>query len=593
MRAQPKPLLAAALAAAAIAAAAAARAEDDWLRLQTPRFGVVSQLDEGTTRRWAVEFDQFIDTLQRVFAVDDSALPPLTIVLFENQRAFNPYRPRNAQGEQADIVGFFANRGTWSVIGIPSKGSEEMRLTVYHEAVHWFLSADPTERPVWFEEGLAETFSTFEIKGKKARLGLPARVNLDYLQYTGMRPLEELIGATRDEAHARAGYYPQAWAFVHYLLFGNNGELRGKLTEFLRLQRETDVDTAFTTAFGVPYRGMTNDLRAYVDRGRYFVTEVDVADRSAEMSVSAAAPAAVEFALARLAAAGNNDELARRHLDAVVARAPNAAPVYELRAQLAQKADDRAALGADLDRAIELGSTDAIVYAMKASLLLEQHVHPTAPFYEALDAGVARTIADLFSRSIELTARSSKNVYEGYVRALANVGAATERDDATLARGRLAFPSDGFVLAGQAIVEQLRGNLPEASRLVRRARSEPFTLTGNQRRAVNDLHMSWFVDLVSGVQNRPGPEKTAEIAALLAEQLADPSLAEGQRRRFERLETDFRGLVRLNDVRAALDRGRRDEARAILTELAADEAGSSFARREAERLLEQLSAAPR
>src|SRR5690606_5598922 len=242
--------------------------------------------------------------------------------------------------EQADIVGFFANHGTWSVIGIPAKGKEEMRSTVYHEAVHWFLSADPTERPVWFEEGLAETFSTFEIKGKKGRLGLPAQENVDYLQYVGVRPLEEVIAATRDEAHTRVGYYPQAWAFVHYLLFGSNGELRSKLTEFLRLQRGTDVDTAFTTAFGVPYRGLTNDLRAYVERGRYFVAEVEVPDRGAEMSVSAAPAASVEFALARLAAVGNNDELARRHLDAVVARAPNAAPVYELKAMLSQKADD-------------------------------------------------------------------------------------------------------------------------------------------------------------------------------------------------------------------------------------------------------------
>jgi hypothetical protein len=48
-------------------------------------------------------------------------------------------------------------------------------------------------------------------------------------------------------------------------------------------------------------------------------------------------------------------------------------------------------------------------------------------------------------------------------------------------------------------------------------------------------------------------------------------------------------MVRLNDARSALDRGRRDEAAEILKEISSDEAGSSFARREAERILERLA----
>src|SRR5690606_39229217 len=111
-----------------------------------------------------------------------------------------------------------------------------------------------------------------------------------------------------------------------------------------------------------------------------------------------------------------------------------------------------------LDKAIELGSSDAIAYSTKAFLMLEQHARASAPFDETLDAGPARTIADLFARSIELQARAQRGAYEGFVRALANVDATTDRDAAILARGRLAFPTDGFVLIGQAIVEQLRGN---------------------------------------------------------------------------------------------------------------------------------------
>jgi hypothetical protein len=63
-------------------------AEPDWLKLQTPRFGVVSQLGPESTERWAREFDRFIEAIQQLFGANDLTLPPLTIVLFENARAF-------------------------------------------------------------------------------------------------------------------------------------------------------------------------------------------------------------------------------------------------------------------------------------------------------------------------------------------------------------------------------------------------------------------------------------------------------------------------------------------------------------------------
>lgn len=571
-----------------VAAPAVCAQEDEWLRLQAPRFGVISQLEEGSTRRWSVEFDQFIATLQAAFSIDEGALPPLTIVLFENQRAFNPYRPRNEAGEQPDVVGVFGNYGTWSVIGMVATAKRETRTTVYHEAVHWFLSADSTSRPTWFEEGFAETFSTFEIEDGKGRLGMASQGNLDYLQYFGMSPLDEFLRASRDDAHKRNDYYPQAWAFVHYLLFGNKGAQRGKLVELLRLQRETDLDSAFATAFGKSYGDMTNELRTYVRGGRYAIAIVDLADRSDEMTVGAASPASVEFALARLAVIGNNNDLARRHLDAALARAPNAAPIYELQAVLASRDGDDEATTAALDKAIELGSTDATAFASKGFALLEQRANTNARLDDMLDPATARTIADLFNRSIELWGRS-RNAYQGLVNALANVDALTERDAASIAIGRTAFPDDGVVLVGQALIERSRGNLAEAARLVRRSRGEPFRMASQQRRAVTGLLEAWFVELVAEAQNGPDAERIAEIETLLDEQLADESLPDASRTRLGRMKLDFRGMLRLNDARSALESGRRADGVAILTEIANDQAGSDFARREAERLLERLT----
>ena len=67
-------------------------AEPEWIKLQAPSFGVISQLDEDDTRRWAVEFDQFIGALHAFYDVEEIALPPLTIVLFKQAKGFAPYR---------------------------------------------------------------------------------------------------------------------------------------------------------------------------------------------------------------------------------------------------------------------------------------------------------------------------------------------------------------------------------------------------------------------------------------------------------------------------------------------------------------------
>jgi hypothetical protein len=66
-----------------------------------------------------------------------------------------------------------------------------------------------------------------------------------------------------------------------------------------------------------------------------------VRDRGGEMIVEPASPAQVEFALARVALAGRNDELARKHVDAVLAIAPKAAAGYETLALLAARGTTR------------------------------------------------------------------------------------------------------------------------------------------------------------------------------------------------------------------------------------------------------------
>ncbi|HZF30726.1 MAG TPA: hypothetical protein VE907_16540 [Gammaproteobacteria bacterium] len=581
----------AALAASLLLLSSAGRAADPvWLKLQAPRFGVVSQLDENATRRWAIEFDQFVDALHQLYQVDELALSPLTIVLFEDPRAFAPYRTQTASG-QANVAGFFANMDAWSVIGLSSRNSTaETRHVVHHEAVHWFLSGERVESPLWFEEGIAEVFSTFEVKNGRGRWGLPIQEDVDYLRATGVQSLDDFLRTTQDQAlHGSGKYYPEAWAFVHYLTFGNNGAGQPTLRKFLELQRETDLDSAFNAAFGLSYKDATVELRNYLARGKYGIAELDVRDRGAEMSAGPASPLQVEFALARLAAAGGNDDLARRHLDAVVAAAPRAAPAYELLALLAGRAGDAAAARAALDQAIELGSTDANVYRARARQLLDENRKADTRIDESVPPDAARSAADMFEQSLALRPRN-RDAYEGLLHALLNVDAVTERDDATLAVGRRALPTEGMIVVAQAAVAKQGGDVPTAARLLRAARKEPLTLPPRYRTTVTALHDSWLIGWLSSQLDALIPaERFDDAQALIEAQLADDSIDGRPRTVLESMRLDVDGFRRIAAAAAAGQAGNRGAAETLLREFAADPGASPRAKRAAERLLERVA----
>jgi hypothetical protein len=569
-------------------AAPSSAAEREWLKLQAPSFGVISQLDEKETLAWAVEFEQFVGALHALYGAERVALPPLTIVLFRQPRDFAPYRLRTDSG-QARVAAFFGNTGDWSVIGMPGSGRDiETRQTIYHEAVHWFATASDIPQPLWFAEGLAEVLSTFEVVDGKGRWGEAIDENVAYLAYAGLIPMEDLLRASQDEALHGAGrdkYYSQAWAFVHSLMFGNGGADSGKLAAYLREIRTTSLDTATANAFGKSYDELTSDLRRYLERGRYGHAEVELRDRSDEMIVEPASEANVAFALGRLATVGGNLDIARTHAQRVIALAPSSPVGYELEAYAAHEAGDDASLARALERAIELGSRESWVYVTQADRLLFGSQRDSGRLDDLLTADTARTAADLYERGLGLRPRNNA-AFAGLVMALLNVDALTDSDTITLSAARIMFPTDGLLLVGQAALAKTRGDAPAAGKLLGQAVAEPFTMPRRYRSSVVALRNGWIAEwLVAELAKLTQAGKFAESRALVTEYLADGSIKGPLRSMLESVQEDLPDFERLHAAAEAERAGRRDEAAAILTALVNDPGIGERARSEAERML--------
>ena len=574
--------------------APASAAEPEWLKLQAPSFGVISQLDEKETRAWAVEFDQFIGAMHALYSVDQVALPPLTIVLFRQPRNFAPYRLRTDSG-QARIAGFFGNTGDWCVIGMPAGGRDDAtRQTIYHEAVHWFATASDTPQPLWFAEGIAEVLSTFEVVDGKGRWGQAIADNVSYLAGDGLLPMEDLLRASQDEAlhgNERDKYYPQAWAFVHYLMFGNGGADARKLAAFLDELRRTDPDTAVQTAFGKSYDELTKDLRRYLERGRYGFAEIELRDRSGEMTVAPASEANVEFALGRLATVGGNLDLARAHADRVIALVPASPAGYELKAYTAHEAGDAESLVPALEGAVQHGSRESWIYSTKADRLLIGNQRDSGPLDELLPADTARAAADLYERALGLRPRNAA-AFSGLIMALLNVDTLTEPDRLAVNAGRRMFPTDGLLLVGEAATAKSRGDVPTAVQLLGQATAAPFTIPRRYRSPVAALRSSWFGEWFIGeLAALTDDGRFADSRALVARHLADETITGSLRKLLEAVQRDLPALERLHAATEAGRAGNEDEAAAILTALVNDPSAGERARREAERMLRRRPSA--
>jgi len=526
----------------ALAARVSDAAEPEWLKLQAPSFGVISQLDEQETMARAVEFEQFIGALHGLYHAEQVDLPPLTIVLFKSPREFAPYRLRTESG-QARVAGFFGNTGDWSIIGMPSGGRDTAtRQTVYHEAVHWFATASDTRQPLWFAEGLAEVLSTFEVVDGKGRWGQPIADNVAYLNHSGVLPMEDLLRASQDDAlHGawRDRYYPQAWAFVHSMMFGNGGADAAKLAGFLRELQVSDLDTAAAAAFGKSYDELTSDLRRYLSRGRYGYAEIELRDPRAEMTVGPASEANVAFALGRLATVGGNLDIARAHAERVIALAPASTPGYELAAYAAHEAGDDASLVPALERAIELGSRESWIYVTQGDRLLFGNERNAGRLDELLTADTARAAADLYERALAFRPRNA-DAFEGLVVALLNVDALTDSDRIALNAGRALFPTDGLLVVGQAADAKGRGDAPAAVKLLGQATAEPFTMPRRYRSSVVALRNGWLAEwLLTEVAKLTDDGKFAESRALVTEYLADDTIKGPLRGMLESVQEDL------------------------------------------------------
>lgn len=197
-----------------------------------------------------------------------------------------------------------SDSGTSGSMGDPGMEVDAYRQ-LYREYIHFLLSGVEPRGPAWFEEGLAQIFMAMEVTSKSIVVGKvedpntisSAQAALNDTGAGGVAPgedrdfnaalskrrlltMEELFAVTHDspEATSTIGgtWAKQAYAFVHWGLYGDDGKHQKEFLTFLhRLDREPVSDALFKECFKRSYKDMGFVLRSYVESTNHKIAGVE------------------------------------------------------------------------------------------------------------------------------------------------------------------------------------------------------------------------------------------------------------------------------------------------------------------------------
>jgi len=256
------------------------QAKDNWTSVHSQNFQLVGNASEKDIRLVANRLEQF----RKVFALLFPSLKlnspvPTTVIVFKSDSSYKPFKVN------PNVAGYFQPGKDVNYITLTSEklSDDQPYRTIFHEYVHLLVENTMGGTvPLWFNEGLAEYYSTFNITDENRRviLGEVVRNHVLYLREQKLLPLRTLFAVDYKSPYYNEGnkmniFYAEAWMLMHYLLQGEGQKRRPQLARFVDLVRSNlTVDEAFQQAFQIGIDAFEKDFRSYVQGAKYMATAV-------------------------------------------------------------------------------------------------------------------------------------------------------------------------------------------------------------------------------------------------------------------------------------------------------------------------------
>lgn len=404
--------------------AAPVAAKDTWINLTTKNFNIISNADEGRTRKLVLKLEQFHFAFSKIFNLPLELSLKTTVMVFKNESSFNPYKTLY-NGKPANVAGYFQGGEDENLIVMDISANQERPMSViYHEYTHLLTSNTPRDWPVWLKEGLAELYSSFDVFNGMVLLGLPIPRHVVLLRQKTLIPLKDLLSVGHgsplyNERDRQGIFYAESWALCHYMMIGDSNAREARMVEYTTLINQgVDSDQAFAQAFKLSMAEVEKRLKNYINGNTYTANTYKLPSIEGEndFSVNPISEAEVQYYLGNLLARTNRIDEAEILLKRAIEMDPQLAGPYEGLGFVAVRRNRFDEALEHFKRAVTRGSKNHLAHYYYAETLLRQVIGSVRP-------SLAQQIADELRTSIKLMPGFAFAHY-----ALANLAAMTEEN---------------------------------------------------------------------------------------------------------------------------------------------------------------------
>lgn len=265
---------------------AKAASEPPWQQINSTHFTVITDAGQKKGREVAFRFEQMRSAFATLLGKDRlNQSVPLTILALKDDKAYYQVAPLR-KGQPTDLPGFFVSAEDQDFI-VLNVSEEQPWRAVAHDFALMLLSFNYPSAQGWFDEGLAEYFSSIRLDDKQIEIGgdpeLSPSVTRDLLgnerDTHAAKSLTELLGVqtwmslpdlfsmkhdanARNEGTHHTLYYAESWIVMHYLLHEKKLPETGAYFDLV-LNQHVPVEEAIQKAYGVSSAQMEQAVKDY------------------------------------------------------------------------------------------------------------------------------------------------------------------------------------------------------------------------------------------------------------------------------------------------------------------------------------------
>lgn len=273
--------------------------ETPCLQVNSTHFTVITDAGEKKGREVAFRFEQMRSVFANVLGKDRlNQSVPLTVLALKNDKAYYQVAPlRN--GQPIDVPGFFLEGEDQSFIVLNVFAEEPWRAVAHDFAMMLLGFNYPPVQP-WFDEGLAEYFSSIRLNDKQVEIGTdpelspssaqdllgrehdshPEKSLTELLSVQTWMSLPDLFSIKHDASAHNEGshhtlYYAESWIVMHYLLHQQKLPQTGVYFD-LALNQHVPVEEAIQRAFGMSSTQLEQAVKDYFHSQSALLEALDV-----------------------------------------------------------------------------------------------------------------------------------------------------------------------------------------------------------------------------------------------------------------------------------------------------------------------------